>query len=185
MIKEITAEAERRMKKTIDAVHQQFASIRTSKAFPSLLDSIKVDYYGTMTPIAQVASISAPEARLLVVQPWDKTAVPNVVKAIQTSDLGLNPQAEGQIIRIPIPPLSEERRKDLVKLVKKYCEEAKVALRNIRRDVNNDLKKSEKAKDISEDQMHDGLDAIQKLVDEYTKKIDEAAAKHEAKVMEV
>jgi ribosome recycling factor len=179
------ADAEARMKKTIEAVGQQLASVRTGKATPSLLESLKVDYYGSMTPIAQVASISAPEARLLVVQPWDKTAVPEVVKSIQTSDLGLNPQVEGQIIRIPIPPLSEERRKDLVKLVKKYGEEGKIALRNIRRDANDELKKAEKAKDISEDQMHDGLDDVQKLVDDYSKKIDDMTSRREREVLQV
>lgn len=185
MISQLSSEAEGRMKKTIDAVIHQLASIRTGKAIPAILDSIKVDYYGTPTPIPQVASVSAPEARLLVVQPWDKTVVPEVVKAIQTSDLGLNPQVEGQIIRIPIPPLSEERRKDLVKLVKKYGEEGKVALRNIRRDVNDELKKAQKAKSISEDQMHDGFDKVQKLVEDYTKKIDDLTTKRESEVMEI
>ncbi len=185
MIEEASAAAEGRMKKTIEAVAHQLASIRTGKATPSILESLRVDYYGTSTPIQQVASISAPEARLLVVQPWDKTVVPEVAKAIQASDLGLNPQVEGQVIRIPIPPLSEERRKDLVKLVKKYGEEGKVALRNIRRDVNDELKKADKAKEISEDQMHDGFDKIQKLVEKYSKNIDDLIAKREAEVMEV
>ena len=185
MIKKITSGAETRMKKTLDATGQQLATIRTGKATPTLVEKLKVDYYGTMTPLSQVASISAPEARLLVVQPWDKTAVPEVVKAIQTSDLGLNPQVEGQIIRIPIPPLSEERSKDLVKLIKKYGEEGKVALRNIRRDVNDELKKTEKSKEISEDQMHDGFDAVQKLVDDYSKQIDDVTSKREAEVLEI
>jgi ribosome recycling factor len=185
MIDKLSSEAEGRMKKTIDAVKHQLASIRTGKAVPAILDSVKVDYYGTATPIPQVASVSAPEARLLVVQPWDKTVVPEVVKAIQTSDLGLNPQVEGQIIRIPIPPLSEERRKDLVKLVKKYGEEGKIALRNIRRDVNDELKKAQKSKDISEDQMHDGFDKVQKLVEDYTKQVDDLASKRETEVMEI
>ncbi len=179
------AAAEARMKKTIDAVAQQMASVRTGKASPSLLESLKVDYYGTLTPIAQVASISAPEARLIVVQPWDKTVVHEVVKAIQTSDLGLNPQVEGQIIRIPIPPLSEERRKDFVKIVRKYGEEGKVALRNIRRDVNDELKKAEKNKEISEDQMHDGLDDVQKLIDDCSKKIDGMVSTRETEIMEI
>ena len=185
MIEKASAAAEGRMKKTIEAVGHQLASIRTGKATPSILESLRVDYYGTATPIQQVASISAPEARLLVVQPWDKTVVAEVAKAIQGSDLGLNPQVEGQVIRIPIPPLSEERRKDLVKLVKKYGEEGKIALRNIRRDVNDELKKAEKAKEISEDQMHDGFDSIQKLVEKYTDTIDDLTAKREAEVMEI
>lgn len=185
MIKVVTAEAEARMKKTIDAVSHQLASIRTGKASPSILESLRVDYYGNPTPIQQVASISAPEPRLLVVQAWDKNAVANIVKAIQTSDLGLNPQAEGQIIRIQIPPLSEERRKDLVKLVRKYGEEGKVALRNIRRDTNDELKRAEKAKSISEDQMHDGFDDIQKLVEKYTETIEKMTSKRESEVMEI
>lgn len=185
MIEKASAAAEERMKKTIEAVAHQLVSIRTGKATPAILETLRVDYYGTSTPIQQVASISAPEARLLVVQPWDKTVVSEVAKAIQASDLGLNPQVEGQVIRIPIPPLSEERRKDLVKLVKKYGEEGKVALRNIRRDVNDELKKAEKAKEISEDQMHNGFDSIQKLVEKYTKNIDDLIAKREAEVMEV
>jgi len=185
MIKSITKTAEERMKKTIDAVNHQLASIRTGKASPSLVENIKVNYYDSMTPMSQVASISAPEPRLLVVQLWDKTAVPEVVKAIQTSDLGLNPQVEGQIVRIPIPPLSEERRRELVKLVKKYGEEAKVALRNIRRDINDDLKKAEKEKKISEDQMHDGLQDVQKLVDDFSKNVDQLTSKREAEVMEL
>lgn len=185
MIESITKTAEERMKKTIDAVHHQMASIRTGKASPSLVENVKVNYYGSMTPMSQVASISAPEPRLLVVQLWDKTAVPEVVKAIQMSDLGLNPQVEGQIVRIPIPPLSEERRRELVKLVKKYGEEAKIALRNIRRDVNDDLKKAEKEKKISEDQMHDGLQDVQKLVDDFSKNVDKLTSKREAEVMEL
>ncbi|MBU1319734.1 MAG: ribosome recycling factor [candidate division Zixibacteria bacterium] len=185
MIKTITKAAEDRMNKTIDAVKQQLASIRTGKASPSLVENLKVNYYGSMTPMSQVASISAPEPRLLVVQLWDKTAVPEVVKTIQSSDLGLNPQVEGQILRIPIPPLSEERRRELVKLAKKYGEEAKVALRNIRRDVNDELKKTEKEKKISEDQMHDGLQDVQKLIDDFTKNVDHLTSKREAEVMEL
>lgn len=185
MIDKFVSEAEERMKKTIEAVQQQLASIRTGKATPSLVEGLRVDYYGTQTPLNQMASISAPEARLLVVQPWDKTAVQEVVKAIQASDLGLNPQAEGQIIRIPIPPLSEERRKDLVKIAKKYGEEGKIALRNIRRDANDELKAAEKKSDISEDQMHDGFDRIQKLTDNYSKQIDDMTAKRESEVMEI
>ncbi len=185
MIDKYVSEAESRMKKTLEAVQQQLASIRTGKAAPSLVEGLKVDYYGTQTPLNQMASISAPEARLLVVQPWDKTAVQEVVKAIQASDLGLNPQAEGQIIRIPIPPLSEERRKDLVKIARKYGEEGKIALRNIRRDANDELKAAEKKSDISEDQMHDGFDRIQKLTDDYSKQIDEMTARRESEVMEI
>lgn len=185
MIDKLSSDAEGRMKKTIDAVKHQLASIRTGKAIPAILDSVKVEYYGTPTPVPQVASVSAPEARLLVVQPWDKTVVAEVVKAIQTSDLGLNPQVEGQIIRIPIPPLSEERRRDLVKLVKKYGEEGKVALRNIRRDVNDELKRAQKAKSVSEDQMHDGFDKVQKLVEDYSKKVDDLTTKRESEVMEI
>jgi ribosome recycling factor len=185
MKNKIIAAAEVKMKKTLEAVSHQLASVRTGKASPSLLENLKVNYYGTPTPITQVASIHATEARLLVVQPWDKNAVTDTAKAIQSSDLGLNPQVEGQIIRIPIPPLSEERRKELVKLVKKYLEEGKVALRNIRREVNEELKKAEKAKSISEDDMHSGFDAVQKLIDDYTKKTDQVGSKRESEIMEI
>jgi ribosome recycling factor len=150
-----------------------------------MLDGIKIDYYGTQTPLNQVASISAPEAQLLVIQPWDKAAVDPIVKAIQKSDLGLNPQVDGQIVRLPIPMLTEERRQELAKIVKKMAEEAKIAIRNIRRDANDALKKLEKDKELSEDQRLDGEDDVQNLTDKYSTEVDELAEAKEKEVMQV
>lgn len=181
----VLSETEDRMKKTLGALQQSYGTVRSGKASVQMLDGIRVDYYGTMTPLNQVASISSPEAQLLVVQPWDKGAVDGIVKALQTSDLGLNPQVDGQIIRIPIPALTEERRKELVKVVKKMAEEAKVAVRNIRRDGNDSLKKLEKDKTISEDQRSDGEDDVQQLTDSYIEKIDDMASAKENEVMQV
>ena len=185
MISQIKKNTEDRLKKSLDAVRQQMATIRSGKASTSLLDGVKVEYYGQMTPLNQVATVSAPEPRLIVIQPWEKTIVDEINKAIQASNLGLNPQVDGQIIRIPIPPLSEERRKDLVKHIKDLGENGKIAMRNIRRDANDELKKAEKAKDISEDQMHDGIKTVQDLLDDYIKKVDEMMESKEKEIMEV
>lgn len=184
-VNEIHADANDRMAKALEAIKREFASIRTGKANPSLLDGIKVDYYGTMTPLSQVANISAPDARLLVVHPWEKKLIPEIIKAIQKSDLGLNPQPDPNVIRLPIPPLTEERRKDLVKLVKKVTEEGKVAVRNIRRDANDALKKAEKEKEISEDASRKAQAKVQEITDEHIEKIDEMLEKKEQEVMEV
>ena len=185
MINEISKGTEDRLRKSAEAIRQQMASIRSGKASTSLLDGIKVEYYGTQTPLNQVATIAAPEPRLIIIQPWEKSIVEEVNKALQASNLGLNPQVDGQIIRIPIPPLSEERRKELVKHVKEIGENGKVAMRNIRRDSNDELKKAEKSKDISEDEMHDGLKIIQDLLDKYIKKIDQIMTDKEKEIMEV
>jgi len=185
MTKEILSDLEDRMKKSFQSIQREFASIRTGKASASLLDNIRVDYHGSVLPLNQVASISAPEPRLLVVQVWDKTAVGDVTKAIQQADLGMNPMVEGNIIRLPVPALSEERRKDLVKHCKKVAEEGKIAIRNIRRDANDALKKAEKDKEISEDEQKRAMDKVQEETDEYTKKIDEAMEKKETDIMEV
>ena len=185
MISQIKKNTEDRLKKSLDAVRQQMATIRSGKASTSLLDGVKVEYYGQMTPLNQVATVSAPEPRLIVIQPWEKTIVDEINKAIQASNLGLNPQVDGQIIRIPIPPLSEERRKDLVKHIKDLGENGKIAMRNIRRDANDELKKAEKAKDISEDQMHDGIKTVQDLLDDYIKKVDEMMESKAKEIMEV
>jgi ribosome recycling factor len=173
------------MNKSIDNLHRELAGIRTGKANPQLLDTIKVNYYGQMVPIKQVASIAVPEARLITVQPWEKTLVPEVEKAIQSSELGLNPQSDGTLIRLPIPALTEERRKDLVKVVKRFGEETRVSVRNIRRDANERFKKLEHGHDISEDQMHTKQEEIQKLTDEYIKKVDEVVAAKEKEIMEI
>jgi len=184
-VKEVMRDAEDRMKKTLSTLQQSYATVRSGKASVQMLDGIRVDYYGTMTPLNQMASVSSPEAHLLVVQPWDKEAVDGIVRAIQTSDLNLNPQVDGQIIRIPIPALTEERRKELVKVVKKMAEESKVAVRNIRRDANDSLKKIEKSKDISEDQRADAEDEVQTLTDQHIEQIDDLAQDKENEVMQV
>lgn len=183
--KKIHAETEERMGKALQAMKKELTSIRTGKATSSLLDEIQVDYYGTMTPLSQVANISAPDARLLVIQPWEKKLIPQIVKAIQKSDLGLNPQSDPNVVRLPIPPLTEERRRDLVKLVKKVGEEAKVAVRNIRRDANDAFKKAEKDKDVSEDESRKGQEQVQKITDEYIEKTEEMLNKKEQEIMEV
>ena len=183
--KKIHAETEERMGKALEAMKRELASIRTGKATSSLLDGIQVDYYGTMTPLSQVANISAPDPRLLVVQPWEKKLIPEIVKAIQKSDLGLNPQSDPNVVRLPIPPLTEERRRDLAKVVKKVGEEGKVAIRNIRRDSNDAFKKAEKDKDISEDESRKGQEQVQKITDDHIEKLDEMLKKKEQEIMEV
>jgi len=185
MINQILNDAEDRLKKTAQSVRQQMAAVRSGKASTSLLDGVKVEYYGTPTPLNQVATISAPEPRLIIIQPWEKSIVDEVNKAIQAANLGVNPQVDGQIIRIPIPPLSEERRVELVKRVKDMGEQGKVAMRNIRRDANDEFKKAEKDKNVSEDQMHDGLKKVQDLLDKYSKIIDEMIESKEKEIMEV
>ncbi|MBD3169087.1 MAG: ribosome recycling factor [candidate division Zixibacteria bacterium] len=182
---DVLKDAESRMKKSIESLKSEFNSIRIGKATPALLDNIRVEYYGTNVPLNQVSNISAPEPRLLVIQPWEKDMVAEVNKAIQKSELGLNPSVDGQIIRIPIPPLSEERRKETAKLVKKTGEEGKIAIRNIRRDANDTLKSAEKEKEISEDEMRKGFDRVQELTDKYTAKVDEMIESKEKEVMEV
>lgn len=184
-LKKIYTEAEERMKKAIEALKKEFSGIRTGKASTALLDGIKVDYYGNLTPLSQVANIAAPDPRLLVIQPWEKKMIPEIVKAIQKSDLGLNPQSDANVIRLPIPPLSEERRKDLVKLVKKVSEDRKVELRNFRRDANEALKKAEKSKAISEDDSRKGQDHVQKITEDYIVKIEELLEKKEKEIMEI
>jgi ribosome recycling factor len=184
-VNKIHTDASERMQKALEALKREFASVRSGKASTALLDGIKVDYYGTLTPLPQVANISAPDARLLVIHPWEKKLIPEIVKAIQKSDLGLNPQSDPNVIRLPIPPLTEERRKDLVKLVKKVAEEGKVAIRNIRRDANDAFKKAEKDKTISEDESRKAQDKVQEITDEHIEKIEEILKKKEQEVMEV
>ncbi len=185
MISAVISDAEDRMGKVINILRQDFSSLRAGRATPALLDKVLVDYYGTPTPINQTANISVPEPRLLTVQPWDRNTIGLIEKAILKSDLGLNPNNDGTIIRIPIPQLTEERRKELVKIIRKKAEEAKVAVRNIRRDVNDDMKDLEKSKEISEDDSKRGLDDVQKLTDKYITKIDEITAAKEKEIMEV
>lgn len=173
------------MDKAIEAISRELANIRTGKATTAMLDGIKVDYYGTPTPLKQVASVSAPDPKLLVVQPWEKTVVQDIVKAIQKADLGLNPLIEGNLIRLPIPALNEERRRDMVKLVKKFGEDGKVAIRNIRRDAIERLKKAEKDSQITEDELHNGQKKVQDLTDGHATRIDKMMEAKEAEVMEV
>ncbi len=185
MIDEIISDAEVRMSKSIDSLHTEFAKIRTGRAHPSLLDQIHVDYYGANTPINQVANVSVEDSRTLVVTPWEKDMVAKVEKAIMGSDLGLNPATAGTVIRIPMPPLTEERRRDLVKVVKQEAEQARVAIRNIRRDANSDFKELLKEKEISEDEERKAEERIQKLTDSFVGKIDKILADKEAELMEV
>jgi len=185
IVKKIHTDTEERMKKAVEAIGKELASIRTGKATTSLLDGIRVDYYGTMTPLSQMANIAVPDARLLVIQPWEKKLIPEIVKAIQKSDLGLNPQSDPNVVRLPIPPLTEERRKDLVKLVKKVAEEGKVAIRNIRRDSNDALKKAEKDKEISEDESRKAQERVQEITDEYIENIEEMLKKKEQEIMQI
>ena len=185
MPKQVISNAKDKMAKAITGYSRELASIRAGRANASLLDRITVDYYGAPTPVNQLAGISVPEARLLVIQPYDKTSLGDIEKAILKSDLGLNPTSDGNIIRISIPALTEERRKELVKVVKKAAEEAKVVIRNIRRDGNDDLKKLEKAGEITEDGLRGYSEDIQKLTDENINKIDEMTKEKEKEILEV
>ncbi|MBK5445938.1 ribosome recycling factor [Peribacillus sp. TH24] len=185
MPKQIISNAKTKMEKAIGAYTRELASIRAGRANASLLDRISIDYYGSPTPINQLAGISVPEARLLVIQPYDKTVLGEIEKAILKSDLGLNPSNDGSIIRIAIPALTEERRKELVKVVKKEAEEAKIAVRNVRRDGNDDLKKLEKNGEITEDDLRGYADDIQKMTDGNITKIDEITKDKEKEILEV
>ncbi|MCF7801379.1 MAG: ribosome recycling factor [Candidatus Marinimicrobia bacterium] len=185
MLKEFTQDAAARMEKAVEHIHHEFAGIRTGRASAALLDGIKVDYYGTMTPLNQMASISIPEPRLITIQPWDKSMVGAIEKAILVADLGLNPGNDGQIIRIPIPALTDERRNELIRFMHKLAEEGRVAVRNVRRDVNDQIKKSEAASDLSEDNAKRGLENIQEITDKYIGEIDELVKKKEVDIMEV
>lgn len=184
-IQELLTREEGRMDKTIEALKHEFASIRTGRASTALLDKVMVDYYGTPSPINQVANVTAPEPRLILVKPWEKSMIGPIEKAVLQSDLGLNPSNDGDTIRLAIPQLTEERRKELVKVVSKKAEEAKVAVRNIRRDANDALKKEEKAKTITEDDAKQDQDKIQKLTDKKIKVIDDLKDKKEKDVLEV
>ena len=181
----ILLDAEERMGKAVTSLEREFGKLRTGRAATSLVDYIKVDYYGTPTPISQMASVAIPDSRTITIQPWDKGVVGRIEKAILTSDLGLNPSNDGRLIRIPIPPLTEERRKDLVKIARKFTEEAKVAVRNIRRDANDNMKKMEKDKAISEDDCKRGTEEVQKLTDTFIAKLDKRCQDKEKEIMEI
>jgi ribosome recycling factor len=185
MIEEILGDTEERMKKSLSAFRREMAGIRTGKATTALLDAVKIECYGQVMPLNQVASISVPESRLLLIQPWDRTIVSDVEKAIHKSDLGLVPNTDGNVIRLSIPPLTEERRRDLVKIVRKHAEEARVSVRNIRRDANEALKKAQKDGKVSEDDSHKAMDKVQELTDTYVGEIDQSLKVKEDEIMEV
>lgn len=184
-VKDIHKDHEDRMKKALDVLRKEYGSLRAGRATPALLDKITVDYYGTPTPINQVANISVPEPRMIVLQPWEKSMFNAIEKAILKSDLGLTPSSDGSVIRLTIPQLTKERRSELVKVVHKKAEESRVAIRNLRRDANDSIKKLEKDKTISEDETKKAQDDIQKLTDKYIKEIDTVMAAKEKEVMEV
>ena len=177
--------ARQRMDGAIEALRREFAGVRTGKASPALLDSIRVEAYGSMVPLNQVGTVGAPEARMLTVQPWDKNLMKATEKALRESDLGLNPSNDGQIIRIPIPPLTEERRKEYVKMLHKLTEEARVAVRNVRREANDEVKHRQKDEGLSEDDVRREQTDVQKLTDQYIAKIEELMKHKEAEIMEV
>ncbi|AGL01278.1 ribosome recycling factor [Desulfoscipio gibsoniae] len=181
----LLSDTEKNMKKTVEVVNKEFASLRAGRATPALLDKIMVTYYGTPTPINQLANITTPEARLLVIQPWDKTAMPEIEKAILKSDLGITPASDGNIIRLAVPQLTKERRAELVKVIKKKAEEGRVAVRNLRRDANDGLKSQQKNGDISEDELRRLQDEVQKLTDKYIKEIDALFAAKEKEILTV
>ncbi|MCL5058073.1 MAG: ribosome recycling factor [Actinobacteria bacterium] len=185
MAKEIISEAEANMKKTLEIVKKEYASMRAGRATPALLDKVNVNYYGTPTPVSQMANITAPEARLLVIQPWDKSSLPEIEKAILKSDLGINPTSDGTVIRLAIPQLTQERRQELVKVIRKKAEEGRVAVRNVRRDANDALKAKEKKGDLSEDDLRRTQDEVQKMTDKYIKEIDQITGHKEQEITQV
>jgi len=185
MIKDVIKDAADHMDKSVTALNHEFSTVRTGRASGSLLEKIQVEYYGVPTPLLQIASVGVPEPQLLVITPYDRSAMGAIEKAIQASDLGLNPSNDGQVIRLPFPPLTEERRKDLVKLCKHYAEEARTAVRNIRRNANDTLKKLEKDSEISQDDLHRAETEIQKITDSHIALIDEALKRKEEEIMEV
>ncbi|HLG65438.1 MAG TPA: ribosome recycling factor [Ktedonosporobacter sp.] len=185
MTADLFADAERRMQRAVEALKQDLGAIRTGRASSALVERIMVDYYGAPTPINQVASISVPEARLLVIQPWDRKMLTDIEKAIQKSDLGINPNNDGQVIRLNIPPMNEERRRDLVKMLHKKLDEHKVAIRNVRRDVQDKLRDREKKKEVSEDELKRSTERLQKLTDRYIEEMDKVGKHKELEILEV
>lgn len=184
MSESVLEEAREQMDKSIQALHKDLNRVRTGRASLSLLDGIKVDYYGTLSPLDQIATLSIPESRLITIQPWDTNIIGDIEKVIQKSDLGLNPMNDGKIIRINIPNLSEERRKELVKVVKKTIEDCKISLRNHRRSINETLKKMKKDKEFSEDEYFNKHDEVQKITDEYISQCDEISLEKEKEILE-
>ncbi|MFI5253462.1 MAG: ribosome recycling factor [Bacteroidota bacterium] len=185
MVKQILKESEDKMHKAVEVLRSELTKIRTGKATTALLDGIKVDYYGSLVPLHQAATVGVSDVHTISIQPWDKGLIPVIEKAILTANLGLNPVSDGTLVRVPIPPLNEERRKELVKLVKKFSEEAKIAIRNVRRDCLEHLKKAEKQEHYSEDERKRGEGEAQKLTDRYIKEMDVLFALKEKEIMEV
>ncbi len=184
-LKELSGDIKRRMDQAVAAFQSNLASVRTGRASVHMLDQVKVDYYGTPTPISQLAQVSAPEAQLILIQPWDPTVVKEIEKALQTSDLGFNPQSDGKVIRVPVPPMTEERRRDVVKHLNRVLEEQRTAVRNVRRDGNDALKKMAKDKKISEDEEKRAMEEVQKMTDEEIRRMEEMSRRKEAEVMQV
>lgn len=184
-IADVLAEAERKMGQSIAAMRRDISTIRTGRAAPALIEDLTVDYYGTPTPLKQIASISAPDARAIMVQPWDRQALRDIERSLTQSDLGFNPSNDGQVITVPIPPLTRERRQEMVRLLKRKAEDSKVAIRNVRRDGVDSLRKMERDKAISQDENRRSQDALQKTTDAHIKSVDEVAAAKEAEIMEV
>lgn len=184
-MEKIKMNAEERMKKTVKALEDEFKTIRTGRASAALFENIRVDYYEQKVPLNQVATISIPEARLVIIQPWDRSVLPEIEKAIQKSELSVNPNNDGKVIRISIPPLTEERRKELAKVAKSIAERSRVSVRNIRRETNEELKKMQKDSQISEDQAKRGMDEIQKLTDKYIEEINSVLESKEKEIMEI
>ena len=184
MLDEILKKAQESMQKSLDFTTQQITKVRTGRASTSMLDTVKVDYYGSLTPLSQVANLSAPDPRSIVVQPYDRSILADIEKAIQTADLGFNPMNDGTIIRIPVPPLTEDRRKEFVKVCKKYAEEGKIAIRNIRRDMIEAIRKAEKDKKITEDDKKYGEEEMQIITDKFIKNIEEISATKEKELLE-
>ncbi len=185
MDKALKKRLQEKMDKALEVYKHDLATIRTGRASLSLIEGITVDYYGTQTPLNQVATLSVPDPKTITIQPWEQRIIPDIEKAILQSDLGITPTNDGKVIRLNIPPLTEERRKQLVKVVRKRAEEARVAIRNIRREFNEELKKMEKNKEISEDQLKKDLDEVQKVTDEHIKKVDKILESKENEIMEV
>ncbi|HPD33610.1 MAG TPA: ribosome recycling factor [Bacteroidota bacterium] len=183
-VQDILDDTRKQMEQSLEHYKNQISRIRTGRASTSLLEGVYVDYYGSSTALNQIANVSTPDARTIVINPYDKSMIQAIEKAIQTADLGFNPQSDGNIIRVPVPPLTEERRKEFVKLAKKYAEEGKVAIRNIRRDAMEELKKEEKNKIITEDDQKKGSDQLQKITDEFISKLDKIVADKEKELLE-
>ena len=185
MVSDVLKDLQANLDKGIDALKKDLGKVRTGRANVAILDGLRVDYYGTPTPLHQVASVNAPDPRLITIKPWEKSLIPEIEKLIRSSQLGLNPSSDGEIIRLPMPPLTEERRKDLVKMVKKMAEESKVGLRNARRDANEMLKEFLKDKDITEDEEKAGLKKVQEATDAAVTKVDDVVAKKDKEIMEI